>query len=363
MHIGILGTRGIPNHYGGFEQFAEYLSVNLVKRGHRVSVYNSHLHPYQEKQYKGVNIVHIYDPTKFIGAVGQFVYDFLSIHHARTEQFDIILQLGYGSSSIFFDYSPKSSILITNMDGLEWTRSKYSKRVQKFLEYAERLATQKSDCLVADSLSIQSYLKSKYKKDSLYIPYGVEVYEQFNEDILSEFKVEKEKYNILIARLEPENSIEMILNGVVASKGSTPFLVIGNHKTKFGKYLKNKFTDSRIRFLGTLYDIDRLHTLRAYSSLYFHGHSVGGTNPSLLEAMASRALICAHDNPFNRAILEDKGFYFNNEHEITNYLNTIEKKYYTHYLELNREKIKTDYHYKTMVERYEALMYKMMNII
>ena len=214
MKIAILGTRGIPNHYGGFEQFAEHLSVGLVKRGHDVTVYNSHSHPYTKDEFKGVKIKHIYDPENRIGTAGQFIYDLLCIVDTRKCDYDIILQLGYTSSSIFFDLHPKKSIVVTNMDGLEWKRTKYSAKVQKFLRWAESLAAKKSDYMISDSIGIQNYIKNKYKKDTTYIPYGSYVVENYEESVCLDYNVQPYQYDMLIARLEPENSIEIILDGV-----------------------------------------------------------------------------------------------------------------------------------------------------
>ena len=161
MKIAIIGTRGIPNHYGGFEQFAEYVSVGLVQKGHEVIVYNSHTHPFQGNEFKGVRIIHCKDPEDKIGTAGQFVYDLNCILDARKRDFDIILQLGYTSSSIWSRLFPKKAILTTNMDGLEWKRTKYSKKVQKFLQYAESLAIKHSDHLISDSIGIQNYIQEK----------------------------------------------------------------------------------------------------------------------------------------------------------------------------------------------------------
>ena len=180
MRIAILGTRGIPNNYGGFEQFAEYLALGLVSKGHEVTVYNSHTHPYQELTWKGVHIKHIYDPENKIGTAGQFIYDFLSILDTRKKDFDIILELGYTSSSLFFDFHPKKSLVITNMDGLEWKRTKFSAKVQKFLQWAESLAVKKSDHLVSDSIGIENYLMKKYNVSSTYIPYGSHLFDDEN---------------------------------------------------------------------------------------------------------------------------------------------------------------------------------------
>ncbi len=357
MKIAILGTRGIPNHYGGFEQFAEYLSVGLVKRGHDVTVYNSHSHPYQDAEFNGVKIKHIYDPENKLGTAGQFVYDLLCILDTRKKNFDIILQLGYTSSSVFFDLHPKNTIVVTNMDGLEWKRTKYSAKVQKFLQWAESLGAKKSDFLISDSIGIQNYLKSKYNKDSVYIPYGSYVVESFDESTCSEYGVEKYNYDMLIARLEPENSIEVILDGVARSKAKRKFLVIGKHETKYGEYLKNKFsTEKNIIFVGGVYNQSKLNDLRCFSNIYFHGHTVGGTNPSLLEAMGSNALICANKNEFNGAILGEDALYFNTSDEIVKVLDSVNKSSYSQYINNNIEKIKNIYEWEAIIDQYEKFL-------
>ncbi|MGC4040945.1 MAG: DUF1972 domain-containing protein [Flavobacterium sp.] len=326
MKIAILGTRGVPNYYGGFEQFAEFFSVYLVQQGHEVYCYNSHDHPFQEKSFHGVNIIHKYDPEYKLGTFGQFIYDYNCIMDSRKRNFDIILQLGYTSNSIWYFLLPKKPIIITNMDGLEWKRTKYSKPVQQFLKFAERLAAISSDFLVSDSLGIQKFLKSKYNKDSTYIAYGAYPFLTPNEAFLSEYNVEKGNYNMIMARFEPENNLDMVLEGVAKNEDKTPILVIGKHATKYGGYLKNKFKDHpNIRFIGGLYNLEHLNNLRYFSNLYFHGHSVGGTNPSLLEAMASKAFVIAHNNDFNRGILKENSYYFSNPDEVKNILNTIKK--------------------------------------
>jgi len=357
MKIAILGTRGIPNHYGGFEQFAEYLSVGLVNKGHDVTVYNSHTHPYKEENYKGVIIKHVYDPENKIGTAGQFIYDLLCIKDTRKSNFDIILQLGYTSSSVFFDLHPKNSLIVTNMDGLEWKRTKYSTKVQKFLQWAESLAIKKSDYLISDSIGIQNYLKERYHKESNYIAYGSYVVEEYNEKTCEEYNVEKYNYDMLIARLEPENSIEVILNGVAQSTIKRKFLIIGKYETKYGEYLKKKFKNNKnIVFVGAIYNQSQLNDLRCYSNIYFHGHTVGGTNPSLLEAMGSKALICANDNEFNSAILGVDAFYFKNSTDVSKYLESITKMEYMKLIDKNIEKIKTIYQWDIIIEQYETFL-------
>lgn len=354
MNIAIIGTRGIPNHYGGFEQFAEYLSVGLVKNGHKVTVYNSHTHPYKESSFKGVQIIHCNDPENKIGTAGQFIYDLNCILDTRKKNFDIILQLGYTSSSIWYKFLPKKSIITTNMDGLEWKRTKYAKPVQNFLQYAEKLAVKHSDFLISDSLGIKEYLMNKYKVDSTYIAYGASLFTRPDEKAIHQLNLSAYNYDILIARLEPENSIEIILSGVEKAKVNRPFLVVGNHETKYGNYLKNKFNSvSNIKFLGGIYDQKLLNDLRYFSNIYFHGHTVGGTNPSLLEAMASSSFICANDNIFNKGILEKDAVYFKNVDDVAQSLLSFNKQDFNNYLQNNLNKIKTYYTWENIVNQYE----------
>ncbi|MGY6561212.1 MAG: DUF1972 domain-containing protein [Luteibaculaceae bacterium] len=361
MRIGILGTRGIPNFYGGFEQFAEYLSVGLVKKGCEVYVYNSENHPFREKTYKGVQLITCKDLENKIGTAGQFYYDFNCILDARKRDFDIIFQLGYTSSSIFFRFLPSKPLVVTNMDGLEWKRSKFNKAVQFFLRYAEKLAIKSSDVLVSDSIGIKAYLFAKYDVDSNYIAYGAHAVKQVDIDFLKEYQVTPQNYSLLIARFEPENSLEIILDGIHAAKSEHPFLVVGKYKTDYGTYLREKYkSNKRIIFTGPIYDIDILNALRWHSRLYFHGHQVGGTNPSLLEAMASKALIAAHKNPFNRAVLAEKAFYFVNENEVKQLAETTNESLQEvqHWREENWNKIIEDYSWESIIDKYHSLFKK-----
>lgn len=355
MNIAIIGTRGIPNYYGGFEQFAEYLAKGLTERGHRITVYNSHLHPYQEGEWKGVKLVHCQDPEDKWGTVGQFVYDLNCILDTRKKSFDIILQLGYTSSTIWGWLLPrKNCIITTNMDGLEWSRSKYSKPVQWFLKRAEYLATVFSDHWISDSLGIQDYLTKKYNIPSTYIPYGAFPFVTPNAQDLIPYDVLQYDYNMLVARFEPENNIDTILEGAASATLKTQFLVIGKHATKYGEYLKEKFkAHKHIRFIGGVYDINVLNNLRYYSNLYFHGHSVGGTNPSLLEAMASQTLICANQNMFNSAILGTDAFYFSTNAEVANCIDSVKKIDYDAFVHANLKKIEDIYEWNNIIDQYE----------
>ncbi len=362
MNIAILGTRGIPNYYGGFEQFAEYLAKYLVGNGHQVSVYNSHNHPYQENEWEGVKIIHQYDPEKIIGTSGQFIYDLMCILDSRKRGFDIILQLGYTSSTVWGKLMPRKAKVVTNMDGLEWKRTKYSKKVQRFLLFAEKLGVKYSHHLVSDSIGIQKYLKDKYSVESTYIPYGSHVIKEYSVDVITEFDVSAYQYSMLIARLEPENSIEIILDGIDLANNGQPFLVLGNHETKYGEYLKEKYQhNENIRFVGGVYDINILNNLRYFSQIYFHGHTVGGTNPSLLEAMGSGAFICAHDNLFNKSILGEDALYFKTKEDIRDVIINYPADKRVDIVNSNFLKIQDLYSWERIVSQYEELFNELLS--
>ncbi|HWK04836.1 MAG TPA: DUF1972 domain-containing protein [Puia sp.] len=355
FRIAILGTRGIPNYYGGFEQLAEHLAPGLVKAGHEVTVYNSHNHPYQGKEWEGVEIRHCYDPEYLLGSAGQFIYDLNCLIDARKRNFDVILQLGYTSSSIWGLLFPASAMVIYNLDGLEWQRTKYSKLTRRFLLYAEKLAVRFSDFYIADSPVIQSYFRKKYGIESEYIAYGAELFQQADEGGLREYGVSAGNYFLLMARMEPENNIETILDGFTASKTDKKILVIGNATNKFGKHLQHKFReDKRILFGGVIYEQQKIHNLKFFSHLYFHGHSTGGTNPSLLEAMASEALIAAHDNAFNAQVLGKNALYFLDAKDITTLVNNIPDGVCREcMIRHNQEKIRQNFNWPGIIAHYE----------
>ncbi len=358
LRIAILGTRGIPNHYGGFEHISEYVSEGLVKKGHSVTVYNSHNHPYTADTWNGVKIKHCYDPEFLIGTAGQFVYDLNCLMDARKQKFDVVLLMGYTSSSIWGKLYPKSSAIITNMDGLEWKRSKYSKPVQQFLKYAEKLAVKYSEFYISDSRVIKDYLENKYHINSEYIPYGADVYTELEREQLTTKNALKEDYFLLMARMEPENNIETILEGFNNSNSRKQFKVLGDTGNRFGKFIRARFkNDERIQFKGAIFDNAKVRSLQNNSYLYFHGHSVGGTNPSLLEAMASEALIAAHNNPFNKSVLSSDAYYFSNAHEVREIVETVRRNANERIMVKNNlYKIAFQFNWNKIVDEYESFI-------
>ncbi len=358
LKIGILGTRGIPNRYGGFEQCAEYLAQGLAEKGHRVWVYNAHNHEYKEREWNGVHIIHCYDPEYKIGTAGQFIYDLNCINDARKRNFDIVLQLGYTSSSVWHWRWPRKAKNIVNMDGLEWKRSKYRPAVQRFLKAAERWAARYGDMLIADSRGIQEHLNATYGKPSVFIPYGADIFDNPDKQVVESSGLHPFGYHLLIARMEPENNIEMIIRGYLASGSEMPLVIVGKTRNKFGSYLTENYGDDpRLVFAGAIYDQVIINNLRYYSALYFHGHSVGGTNPSLLEAMGCNALIAAHDNLFNKSILEDDAFYFSSSDDVTQLVKSFPGKFrFARLIAQNQEKIRSRYNWPSVVDAYEQAM-------
>ena len=252
---------------------------------------------------------------------------------------------------------PEDAFIVTNMDGLEWKRSKYNRATQRFLRKAEQWAVQCSDALIADSPAISDYLQERYQRASVYIPYGATLYEPgpAAAALIRPYTPAAYGYDLLVARFEPENSIRKVLQAY-ARHPDRQLVLVGNHQaTPFGRTCFREFGSRKnLNFIGAIYEEATLNALRYYSRLYLHGHSVGGTNPSLLEAMACHALIAAHDNPFNRAVLRDTAFYFSESEDLEHIISeTPDKSYYQPWLQQNRERILSDYNWNTIVEQLE----------
>lgn len=362
LKVAIIGTRGIPNYYGGFEHIAEYVSAGLVNKGYDVTVYNSHNHPYTAAEWNGVKIVHCFDPEYLVGSSGQFVYDLNCLLDARTRDFDVILLMGYTSSSIWGRLYPRKSVMINNMDGLEWKRAKYSRPVQRFLRYAEKLAVKYSQFFISDSLVIRSYLKDKYNVDSRYIPYGADLFSDMERKSAINTVADKD-YFLMMARMEPENNIEIILDGFNNSNSDKKFKVLGSTDTRFGKFIIHKFrNDERIQFEGANFDNTFVRALQNNSYLYFHGHSVGGTNPSLLEAMASEALIAAHNNPFNKSVLNTDAFYFDDASDVRRLVETVRREDNERIMiQNNLHKIQFQFNWEKVINEYESFILECFN--
>lgn len=363
MKIAILGTKGIPNNHGGFEQFAEYLSLGLSEKGHEVTVYTPHDHPFQGSHVKKVQIKRFYCPEKSVGAAAHFLYDFLCLRDAVKQPFDIIYEAGYQSSAYaiwYFRNKKTSAKIVTNMDGMEWKRSKWNAIVKKVTRFSEKLAVRYSHTLIADNVGIQNYFSSTYayKQRITYLPYGAEIVDRFDEQILGEFSLTSKDYFLVIARMEPENNIEMMIQGYLNSGVDHPLVIVGGLNTKFAKQLLQAYgREKKICFAGAVYDKKKLDALRHFSRAYLHGHSVGGTNPSLLEAMACSCFILSHRNEFNGSVLNQNALYFESASELTNVIlnmDVVQAEQIFSYKNNNLEEIRTKYNWNHVVDLHET---------
>ncbi len=363
MKIAILGTRGIPNNYGGFEQFAENLSRELSLAGHDVTVYNPRFHPYKDAVYNNTKIIRKFHPEKIIGPAANIIYDFLCLTDAKRKAFDIILECGYGSAAFSYLFvNTKKKNVITNMDGMEWHRSKWSDFAKGIIQSAEKIAIKKSKIIIADNICVKDYYRSRYGVSAEFIPYGATISNNYDKKIPERYGLQPGNYHIIVARMEPENNIEMILKGITDSKSEKKIFVVGDTNTRYGKYLKYAFSGEQIIFHKSIFDFNELNSLRFFSNSYFHGHSIGGTNPSLLEAMASGCLIFSHKNIYNKSVLEDNAVYFRNAEDLTAKLNNFDNFLVNKqkFVEGNRKKIEEKYSWSRVASQYSKLFEKIM---
>jgi len=356
MKIAILGSRGIPNNYGGFERAAEEIGVRLIRMGHSVTVYNPDDHPFNGDIWHGIMIKRIFCRERTLGILGTFLFDFFCLRDALRGKFDIILELGSEPAAVFFWLARgHTSALVTNIDGLGWQRSKWSKPLRWFIRYCERIAVRESQALIADNRGIQSYCLSEYNKHSHYIPYGAVIPSGKNMKQLGVHGLIEGEYYMLVARLESENNIGMVLDGYLASGNQRPFVVVGGLSTKYAQLLLDHYRSfSNIRFVGGVYDYEELSGLRKACEIYFHGHSVGGTNPSLLEAMASEAYIAAHDNIFNRGVLGNDALYFKNAQDVAQIIHDS-PVYGKEFKMRNLEKVQNEFNWEDVAKQYELI--------
>jgi glycosyltransferase involved in cell wall biosynthesis len=368
--VAIIGSRGIPNKYGGFEGFTERLSVEMVKRDCNVSVSCEGKRDVNcPKIYKGVNIFYFpLNPpqSSALRIFYEVFYDFYSLIWAA-RNVDYIYMLGYSAGIFFFIPHLFRKKLIVNPDGLEWKRSKFSSFIRTLLRINEKLMTLLADEIVADSKELKDYLDAKYGTNSKFIPYGVVEYfeSSWDADKLPEKlqgKITKNNYWLIVARLEPENNIHTIIQGYLESKSELPLVVIGNYSSpKYQKLIEDtisqKADDKKIIFTGGIYQPDLLEMLRKNCFAYLHGHSVGGTNPSLLEAMIKKNLILAHNNQFNREVCQDSALYFDSAQKLSKIMANTDLKS-EEYLNLKYEayyRVKKEYSWSNIVEDYMGL--------
>ena len=321
--VAVIGTVGVPARYGGFETLVENIIGDNASDDIDYTIFCSS-NAYADKQYiyKGARLKYI---SLNANGAQSTLYDIVSMLKT-TNKYDVALVLGVSGCvflPIFRLWFKKK--LIVNIDGLEHRREKWGFFAKWFLRKSEALAVRCADVVVADNKGIQDYIKETYNKESVLIAYGGdhverEVPDCKQEDVLLQYGVEKGKYAISVCRIEPENNCHVILEAF--SKTSHKLIYIGNwDRSDYGKALKERYSKyENICIHSPEYDLDTLYALRNNAEMYIHGHSAGGTNPSLVEAMFFGIPILAFDCIYNHATTDNQAYYFTDCDELISLL-------------------------------------------
>lgn len=323
MNIAILGSRGIPVSYGGFETLAEELSARLVKKGHTVTVYCCK--PYSttgDRTYRGVTRIVL--PTVRTKVLEKPVFAFLSLLSSAAKNSDIVLMLGISVSLFCFIPRMFGKKVIINIDGLEWQRKKWGPVVSSLLKFEERLAGMTADRVLTDSRWVQSYYRKKYGKDSSYIAYGTDLVDYPAGDVLKEYRLDKNGYFLYVSRFEPENNPLLVREAYDELRQSAKKLVMVGDAPYAGSYIR-KVKDTNnpcIIFTGYLFG-KAYRELLSNAYCYIQATEVGGTHPALIEAMGAGRCVLANDVPGHREVLRDAGIYYKGREDLVSKLREL----------------------------------------
>ncbi|MGY6743727.1 MAG: DUF1972 domain-containing protein [Cecembia sp.] len=311
--IAIIGTVGVPANYGGFETLAEHLIEDLGQK-HDITVYCSgkkYAQNERKESYKGAKLTYLpLDANGF----QSIAYDTISIIHSLFFA-DVLLILGVAGAWIlpFIRLFTNKKIIIS-IDGIEWKRDKWNLLAKWYLFWAEKLAVKYSHIDISDNEAIQDYTAERYGTLSRIVEYGADhtLKVGIEENDLDTYPFLKSRYAFKVCRIEPENNVHMILEAFTLTN-VMPLVIVGNwDKSDYGVMLKKKYSNhTNINILDPIYDQKKLDLLRSNASLYVHGHSAGGTNPSLVEAMYLGLPLLSYGVSYNRVTTENKALYFN----------------------------------------------------
>ena len=323
IRVAIIGTVGVPANYGGFETLVENIIGDNASPSIVYTVYcSSKSYPQKMVQYKGASLKYI--PLQANGSQS-ILYDIFSLIKAIRRS-DVILVLGVSGCCFlpFYRFFSKKKLII-NIDGLEHRRDKWGKWTRRFLKFSENMAVKYADVIVSDNKGIQDYVKEEYGKESELIAYGGDHVlcdvSDIQEGVLQQYGLRNVEYSFSLCRIEPENNVHVTLEAFARSDKHLVF--VGNwERSSYGKELYAKYKSlPNIQLLSSIYDLRVLNVLRGNCHFYIHGHSAGGTNPSLVEAMFFHKPILAYDVVYNRETTEGKANYFSSENELLNLLN------------------------------------------
>jgi glycosyltransferase involved in cell wall biosynthesis len=319
MHIAMLGTRGVPAAYGGFETAVEEVGARLVERGHAVTVYCRSQERDPPSEHLGMQLAH--RPFIRHRAMETLSHTTASVAHLarsrRSERPDVAIVFNLGNAPVLPLLRALRIPTVVHVDGLEWKRAKWEGVGARFYKRAEAYAARTSLPLIADSKGIAEYFSETYNRKCEVITYGAPVLFPDSSRI-SEFGLSTSRYHLAVARMEPENNLHLIVSGFLRSRSVDPLVVVGDvpYASAYASHIAALAEDDRIHLVGSVWDQELLNQLYANASSYLHGHSVGGTNPSLLRALGCGAPVSALDVNFNREVARASALYFTNEDEV-----------------------------------------------
>lgn len=311
MNIAFLGIRGVPARYSGFETAAEEVGARLVEWGHDVTVYCRGRPTPGETEYLGMRLVHL--PTLRMKVTDTLVHTAVSMLHLQRRPPDVAVVFNAANAPLLPLARARRVPVAVHVDGLEWKRAKWGPAGKRYYRGAERLAVRWADALIADAHGIQQYYLNTYAMPSTFIPYGAPILEDPRPDLLAPQGLQRRGYHLIVARFEPENHVDVMIQGFLRSGSPLPLVVVGSAPYSAGytaEIRRLAESDGRVHLLGGVWDQDLLNALYANACTYLHGHSVGGTNPTLLRAMGAGAPVVAFDVTFNREVLGETGEFF-----------------------------------------------------
>jgi glycosyltransferase involved in cell wall biosynthesis len=317
MHVLILGTRGVPSKHSGFETFAQDFGLYLRSRDHEVTVYCqvAENEVAREDIWNGIRRVMI---PAGEGSLGTMLFDWKAIRHSLHEN-GTVLTLGYNTGVFNLVYRLNGMTNVMNMDGIEWKREKWSLPARIWFWLNEWAGARVANHLIADHPEIGRHLSRHTAKEKItVIPYGADPVDSAPVSLIQKYDLNSKGYYLLIARPEPENSILEIVHAYSQRRRGIPLVILGSYSPDGTRYQKTvlKAAGPEIIFLGPIFDRDIVKALRFHARAYFHGHRVGGTNPSLVESLAAGNAIIAHDNRFTRWVAGEGARYFQSSDDI-----------------------------------------------
>ncbi len=357
MKIAILGTRGIPANYGGFETFAEQLGTRLASRGHEVTVYGrKHYSTNKNNFYNGVELVIL--PTIRHKYFDTIVHTFLSVLHAALRKYDVILICNAANSIFAFIPRLLGTSTLVNVDGLERKRKKWNWIGRTHYLISEWLSTFLPSAIVTDAQVIQDYYATRYKKESAMIAYGAEVARRAAPERLLRFGLKPNQYVLYVSRLEPENNAHLVIEAYQHVKTELPLVIVGGAPYAHEYIAELKSTrDPRVRFLGFVFGED-YHALQQNAYCYVHATEVGGTHPALIEAMGAGNCALTLKTPENLEVIGDAGITYDSVESLTEKLQAVlnQPSMIGEYRRRSMARVMKYYNWEQITDQYEELL-------